>query len=242
MSGHALVVAKAPAPGQVKTRLGVDVGMSRAAEVAAAALLDTVQACTAAFGAERCHVALAGDLATATRAASLDEALAGWDVFAQRGEDFAARLANAHLDLAGRCDGPVVQVGMDTPQVTPAMLRQCADALDPRTTDAVLGPTPDGGWWVLALRDPGRADVLREVPMSTPTTYDDTLRALTYTGLRVAGTASLRDVDTVHDADLVAREFPGTLFAQLWAASAGSPVSGTKPPAGRPRTADEGEG
>ncbi|MBU2074873.1 MAG: hypothetical protein KJ938_10585, partial [Actinobacteria bacterium] len=55
---RALVLAKAPVAGHVKTRLGADVGLGRAAELAAAALLDTVEACTAAYGAEHCHLAL----------------------------------------------------------------------------------------------------------------------------------------------------------------------------------------
>ena len=50
MSPRALVLAKAPVAGRVKTRLGADVGMAYAADLAAAALLDTLLACTAAFG------------------------------------------------------------------------------------------------------------------------------------------------------------------------------------------------
>ena len=72
------------------------------------------------------------------------------------------------------------------------------------TGDAVLGPAADGGWWVLALRDPAAARPLLDVPMSTPTTHDDTLAALTAAGLRVATAATLRDVDTAEDADAVA--------------------------------------
>ena len=49
---RALVVAKAPVAGQVKTRLGADVGLEQAAGLAAAALLDTLEACTTAYGAE----------------------------------------------------------------------------------------------------------------------------------------------------------------------------------------------
>ena len=55
-----LVVAKAPEPGRVKTRLGADIGMERAAELAAAALLDTLAAGVATGW--RGHVSLAGDL------------------------------------------------------------------------------------------------------------------------------------------------------------------------------------
>ncbi|MEO5853644.1 MAG: DUF2064 domain-containing protein [Nocardioides sp.] len=209
-----LVVAKAPVAGQAKTRLARHVGSQVAAELAAASLLDTLRACVEAAGEGSCHAALTGDLDDAVRGDEIRRALAGWTVREQRGDDFATRLTNAHLDLPG--DRPVVQVGMDTPQVRPEMLT-AAGAL---TTDheAVLGPAPDGGWWVLALRDPASARPLATVEMSTATTYDDTRRALEADGLRVGTTAELRDVDTVDDAEIVAADAPGTEFARVWGA------------------------
>ena len=53
MTAHLLVVAKAPVAGRVKTRLGAEIGMDAAAQVAASSLLDSVLACTAAAGAGR---------------------------------------------------------------------------------------------------------------------------------------------------------------------------------------------
>ncbi len=210
MNASVLVVAKAPEVGRVKTRLGAEIGMDRAAHVAAAALLDTLEAATEAVGAGHCHVSLDGDLDRAVRSTELREALTGWTVHPQRGDGFGARLADAHARVAG----PVVQVGMDTPHLTPALLLAAAAGLDRH--DAVLGPAEDGGWWVLALRDPAHAVVLRDVPMSTPTTGADTRAALTGAGLDVGTTATLRDVDQVADAGAVARLVPGSRFAEAW--------------------------
>ena len=216
MSVRALVVAKAPVPGQVKTRLGAEIGMGEAAEVAAASLLDTLAACTAAFGPARCCLALSGDLTDAVRGDSVRAAVRGWTVLPQRGEGFAVRLVNAHADVAVRGPGAVVQIGMDTPQVTPEHLVDSAAALSDGC-DAVLGPALDGGWWVLALRDPHAAAPLSAVAMSTPRTYLDTREALQASGLRVGDTAELRDVDTVADGDLVAAAAPDGHFARSWA-------------------------
>jgi rSAM/selenodomain-associated transferase 1 len=210
---RALVVAKAPVPGQVKTRLGADVGMQPAAEVAAAALLDTIAACRTAFGPAGCLLALSGELGEAARGAEIRSALADWHVFPQRGDGLGARLAHAHADVPP--GSPVLQVGMDTPQLRAQDLHDTAAAL--ADADAVLGPAADGGWWVLGLRTPSAADALRTVPMSTPTTYDDTRAALERRGLRVAATATMRDVDTRADADLVADGHRGTEFARVWA-------------------------
>lgn len=209
---RALVVAKAPVAGRVKTRLGAAIGDGAAAEVAAAALLDTVRACQDAFGSERCLLSLAGDLADAVRGDEIAAALSGWGVARQRGCTFAERLTNAHVDVPP--GDPVVQVGMDTPQLTVELLLGAAAVLVDH--DAVLGPAEDGGWWVLGLRDPRGATVLHDVPMSTPTTYDDTRRALAAAGLGVGTTAVLRDVDTLADAALVADVAPHGEFARAW--------------------------
>lgn len=211
-----LVVAKAPVTGRVKTRLGAEIGMERAADLAAAALLDTLDACTAAFGRHACHLALDGDLATAVRGPELRSASDLWCLHPQVGEGFDQRLARAHADVAraGGSTPPVVQVGMDTPQVTPALLASVVAGLEQH--DAVLGPAEDGGWWVLALRDPAAASALVGVPMSTPHTHDDTAAALRAHGLTVGTTTVLRDVDEVADADAVAALAPDTRFAREW--------------------------
>ncbi len=219
-----LVVAKSPVPGDVKTRLGADIGMQAAAQVAAASLVDTLRACRAAYPASRCHLALAGDMRRALRADEIAAELAGWDVFSQQGADFAQRLVHAHATAADRGPGSVLQIGMDTPQVTAALLHDAEAALgmagDRDAPDAVLGPAEDGGWWVMGLRDGHDAATLSGVPMSAPTTYDDTRGALVAAGRRVVSTAVLRDVDTVADADAVAIAAPDGQFAAAWRATA----------------------
>lgn len=236
MRTHVLVVAKAPVPGWVKTRLGAEIGMEQAAQVAAASLLDTLAACTEGYGADCCHLALAGNLTSAARGRSITRALARWSVFPQRGDGLADRLVHAHNDVAKRATGPVVQIGMDTPQVTPVLLGDAVAALgdsgerdDPHGYDAVLGPAVDGGWWVLALRDPRTATPLRGVVMSTATTHDDTRRALAASGLRVTTTAVLRDVDTAADARAAVEAAPDGLFARAWMSlrdPSGEPLGG----------------
>lgn len=212
-----LVLAKAPAPGRVKTRLGASVGMATAADLAAAALLDTVAAATAAVGPARCVLALEGDLADACRSADLRAALAGWRTVPQRGDGLGERIAAAHADThAGAGRGSVVQVGMDTPQVTAADLLAVAARL--ADVPAVLAPAADGGWWALALRDPVAAGAVADVPMSTPTTYDDTRAALEASGLVVGSAPVVTDVDTAEEAAAVARSWPDLHFSRAWRA------------------------
>lgn len=209
-----LVVAKAPVAGEVKTRLGTDIGYDVAARLAAAALLDTLDVMETVFPLGRRHLALAGDLDLAERGAEIRERLLTWSVHRQRGDGLGERLANAHADVAVSGPGGVVQVGMDTPHISRTELSAVVAAL--AGSAAVLGPAEDGGWWVLGLTDPAAARVLVDVPMSTERTGAATEAALVARGVPVVHVATLRDVDTVADADAVAALAPRTRFARLW--------------------------
>jgi glycosyltransferase A (GT-A) superfamily protein (DUF2064 family) len=107
---------------------------------------------------------------------------------------------------------------MDTPQLSPALLR--ASLRTATTSDAVLGPAEDGGWWALAVREPAWAEALRTVAMSRPDTGERTLAALRAVGADVAILPTVRDVDTWADARSVASLTPGTEFAAAVAAIA----------------------
>lgn len=191
-----LVVAKAPVAGRAKTRLAATVGDQVAAEIAAAALLDTLDAVAAAPVASRV-VALTGELADAADAAELRRRLASFAVISQRGNTFADRLANAHNDAAAIDGHGVLQIGMDTPQVTAELLGDCAGRL--AESSAVLGLAHDGGWWALGVHTPALAEFLRQVPMSQPDTGALTLKSLRGNGIDVKLLDQLADFDTVDD-------------------------------------------
>ncbi|VEG45692.1 glycosyltransferase [Mycolicibacterium flavescens] len=205
-----LVVAKAPVAGLAKTRLAATIGDAAAADLAAAALLDTLDAVTAAPVGRRV-VALTGDLRQASRGDEIAHSLDGFTVIPQRGADFAQRLANAHADASA--GDPVLQIGMDTPQVTAGLLVECGRALI--GSDAVLGPATDGGWWVLGVSRPSMAECLRSVPMSRSDTGALTLAALRGKGIDVGLLDELADFDTIADIDAVRRGCaPDSRFVQ----------------------------
>lgn len=209
-----LVVAKAPVPGLAKTRLAASVGDEAAADIAAAALLDTLDAVAAAPVTRRV-VAFTGDLDAAARADEIRARLASFTVVEQRGDDFAQRLAWAHADaFTGE---PVLQIGMDTPQVTAELLTGCVRQL--LGGDAVLGLAGDGGWWALGVSSPSAAACLADVPMSRSDTGALTLAAIRSTGAEVTLLPELDDVDTIDDIEAVRAVCPPSgRFAEITAA------------------------
>jgi len=194
-----VVIAKAPAAGRSKTRLCPPCTPEQAAKLAEAALRNTI-ATVAATPARRRIVALDG--------AADGFVPTGFEVQGQRGEGLGARLGHA-LVAAG---GPAVVVGMDTPQLGAALLREAARRLIQPGVDAVLGPALDGGYWTIGLRRPDPA-VFRGVPMSSAETCEAQRGRLEALGLRTAILPPLRDVDTIDDAAAVAAAAPDTEFA-----------------------------
>ncbi|MFF1417676.1 DUF2064 domain-containing protein [Streptomyces sp. NPDC058280] len=194
-----LVIAKAPVAGRVKTRLTPPFLAEEAAALAEASLVDTLAAVLAAPARRRVLVldGVPGDWLPA-----------GIEVVPQSDGRLDERLAAAFA----QCAGPAVLVGMDTPQLTPELL---APALAPdawQGCDAWFGPAVDGGFWALGLAAPDPA-LLRGVPMSVPETGAVQRERLTNAGLAVRDLPLLRDVDTAHDAELVAADAPGSRFA-----------------------------
>ncbi|MGW3098216.1 TIGR04282 family arsenosugar biosynthesis glycosyltransferase [Streptomyces sp. NPDC001102] len=187
-----LVIAKEPRPGRVKTRLTPPFTPEEAAGLAEAALADTLDV-VARTPARRRVLVLEGEPGPWLPP--------GFEVVRQCAGGLDERLAAAFA----RCDGPALLVGMDTPQVTPALLTVDFDGCD-----AYFGPAADGGFWALGLAEPDPG-LLRGVPMSTP--FTGAAQRARLTGLRVRDLPELRDVDTADDAETVARAAPDGRFA-----------------------------
>jgi hypothetical protein len=192
-----IVIAKAPRPGRVKTRLCPPCTPEQAAALAEAALRDTLTA-VAATPAD-CRVLVLDGPAG-------DWLPPGFLLRRQRGDGLGERLAAAFADTGG----PALLVGMDTPQLTPS--RIAAGLAQLRRADAVLGRSTDGGYWAIGLRTPDPR-VFDGVPMSREHTGAMQLSRLKALGLRIRELGELRDVDTFADARAVAVAAPGTRFA-----------------------------
>ncbi|MFD4129668.1 DUF2064 domain-containing protein [Streptomyces globisporus] len=196
-----LVIAKEPVAGRVKTRLCPPFSPVEAAELATAALTDTLETLLT-LPARRRVLVLDGRPGP--------WAPPGFEVVPQSAGGLDERLAAAF----GGCTGPALLVGMDTPQLTAGLL---APALAPDAWDgcgAWFGPAEDGGFWALGLAEPDPA-LLRGVPMSLPETGAVQRSRLVEAGLTVRDLPVLVDVDTAADAHRVAAAAPGGRFATV---------------------------
>ncbi|WP_198671044.1 TIGR04282 family arsenosugar biosynthesis glycosyltransferase [Oceanibium sediminis] len=180
---------KEPRPGRVKTRLGRDIGMVPAAwwfRHQSTALIRRL----APDRRWRTWLAVSPD------AEGLQSRVwpAGPARLAQGGGDLGQRMARQFRALP---PGPALIIGADIPDITPARIADAFRALG--AAQAVIGPAPDGGYWCIGLKHPraAPATLLRGVRWSTAHARADTEASLA--GLRIAHTATLRDVDTSAD-------------------------------------------
>lgn len=187
---HLVVMVKAPVAGRVKTRLAQGIGAARATGFYRAALASVVarvrrpmQWCT--------YLAVTPDIAVRD---PVWPAVCG--KFGQGGGDLGQRMQRVMERLP---PGPVVIIGSDVPGITAAHIARAFDAL--KAADVVIGPSSDGGYWLIGLRRrPRVARLFDGVRWSHAETLADTLRNAR--GLRVT---KLDELDDVDDADDYAR-------------------------------------
>lgn len=198
-----LVLAKEPVPGRVKTRLTPFCTPEQAAELATAALADTLAAVLATPDVDALLV-LDGNPGPWLPAGLATVPQAGGDLGSRIGAAF-----DLHRNTAA------LLIGMDTPQVTPALLGAALRGLD--AGSAVFGPAADGGWWALGLTR-GDGDLVRGIETSTDRTGALQRARLVQAGLSVVDLPVLRDVDLPTDAAAVAAARPDSRFAAVWRA------------------------
>jgi uncharacterized protein len=193
---HLTVIAKEPRAGFVKTRLCPPCTPDQAAAVAAAALLDTLDAvdgvADAASGGLERVLLFDGD--------ATEWARPGYRVVAQRGAGLAERLANAFDEL-----GPGLIVGMEVPRAVHSLQRAAQSV---RAGVDVLGLAVDGGYWAIGLHRTDPA-VFAGIPMSTTATGLAQLARLHRLGRSVRMLAMEHDLDTADDLSIVARTSDG---------------------------------
>ncbi|HEY9292260.1 MAG TPA: DUF2064 domain-containing protein [Microlunatus sp.] len=199
-AGAVIVLAKEPLPGRAKTRLQAGFSPDASAQLAEAALSDTLAAVRAS-SVSRKILAWTGNP---------DRWRTGFEVIGQGSGDLAQRLTHVFDTVLGSdSDRPTLLIAMDTPQVTVSDLQVSWDG-----ADAVLGLATDGGYWAIGLRSGPAGPIFDGIEMSTARTGAAQLVRLLELGLRVRLLPPLRDVDTPADAAWVAERYPGLAFSR----------------------------
>jgi rSAM/selenodomain-associated transferase 1 len=185
--------AKHPEPGRVKTRLGEDVGMERAAQFYAESLAWMI------LRLDRSEFPFHLFFAPADREEKLEELYGGLEevpLWAQRGNDLGERMLNAVRCLSDRSSGPVLIVGSDSPDLPMEYLRRAREALAEH--DVVFGPAEDGGYYLVGMNEPQPA-LFEGMEWSHPDVLEESLQRARRASLETETLPVWTDYDRVED-------------------------------------------
>lgn len=196
-----VVMAKAPRPGRVKTRLSPPLTLDQTAALNICFLRDTTE-----------------NLASIPGSAGLisytpvgDEALfagllpATFALVPQRGDGFGERLLAAAEDILAIGYGAVCLIDSDSPTVPAAAYRQAVSALAAPGDRIVLGPSHDGGYFCIGLKHP-HPEPFERISWSTAAVCAETRQRCAARALEVVELPTWYDVDDAGTLDLLTAE------------------------------------
>lgn len=199
MSKKAIIIfVRHPEWGKVKTRLAKDIGND-----AALALYQSLLGHT-----HRTTLLLACDKFVFYTDAIIENDLwseGGFIKKAQSGNDLGQRMQHAFDTLFAMGYERVLIIGSDCPGITTTLLEQSFQTL--RTNNAVIGPSYDGGYYLLGLTQPVPG-IFEGKQWSTSTVYAETLKDLERNNTTYQVLPILRDIDTKEDFDAFRESLP----------------------------------
>jgi rSAM/selenodomain-associated transferase 1 len=187
-------MAKAPVAGQVKTRLVPPLTHEQAAELYRALLLDQLANLKNFTTAERYIAYAPNDVEPRMRDLGGDE----FQYLPQRGDDLGARMEHLFSDLQNRGYSRIILIGSDLPTLPVQILSDAFTRLSSRDIQVVLGPSRDGGYYLVGMNQP-TPEIFANMTWSHDRVLDQTTERLTRLGVGFGLTASWFDLDTIDD-------------------------------------------
>jgi hypothetical protein len=187
------VFMRAPRAGRVKTRLAAGVGDALALELYMAFVEDILSTCRSTGYPVRCMVAEADGLEEVR--SWLGE---GLSYGLQEGDDLGERMSNAFRGQFEEGCRQALLIGSDIPDLPADAIREGFHALE--SNDAVIGPSRDGGYYLIGFRSEGfRSAAFEGIEWSTPSVFSQTCRLMAENRLSCKVLNSWDDVDTFDD-------------------------------------------
>ncbi|MEM7356036.1 MAG: TIGR04282 family arsenosugar biosynthesis glycosyltransferase [Acidobacteriota bacterium] len=199
-----MLFTKPAVPGAVKTRLIGELSAAQAAELHAAFLADlSERLCGGAFELRVAWALDEGEEFPSHLVVGPAENLR------QVVGDLGARLYHG-LQAAAERASVVAAIGSDHPELRPEIVEDAFRRLE-SGTDAVFGPVPDGGYYLVGLRcEAVRREIFENIPWSTESVLDMSLERCRQLGLSIELLPGGHDIDVPHDL----RQLAGRLSQQ----------------------------
>lgn len=188
-----IVMAKRPFPGRTKTRLTPPLSPAAAAQLYECLLQDTLNSVRSVPNTQP---AIA--FSPAAEKPYFQALAPDFLLLPQVGETLSQRLDNVLSSCLQNGYAQVAAINSDSPALPANYLAQAFTELNDVTTELVLGPVSDGGYYLIGWKRPLSSTVL-EVQMSTPTVLEDTLAVAGRLKLRSTLLPTWHDIDDIED-------------------------------------------
>lgn len=195
------VMAKAPRPGKVKTRLAPPLTLDQSAALNIGFLRDTTANIATVKGGAGvlCYTPVGDEMAFNGIAPE------GFSLIPQRGDGFGERLHLAATDLLACGFGAVCLIDSDSPTLPHTALQQAVEELAKPGDRVVLGGSHDGGYYLIGLKQPHSAPFER-ITWSTASVFAETVERCTETGIELVQLPLWYDVDDSKTLNVLAEE------------------------------------
>ncbi len=188
-----LLFIKSPEKGKVKTRLAKVIGEDAALDIYKCLVTDTLETLKAGpFALDICFYP--------PDSGEIVESWLGneYTYVQQHGRDIGERMKNAFIQIFSDGVAKVLLIGSDIPDMTISSINEAVEALD--TRDAVIGPTPDGGYYLIGFnRSTFLPDIFQGIAWSTGSVFYQTMQILKKSAVSVHVLTRLMDIDTFDD-------------------------------------------
>ena len=205
--GRTLVVmAKAPRPGTVKTRLAQGLSVEAVTEFYCCLLEDTLALARSLSDVEVAIMCPEPDVNELVRLAGNEAPGGAVSVVAQKGEGLAAGLTSVFAHFTDGDQRRVIAFNSDSPHLPRAVLEEAFEKL--AAHDVVIGPTHDGGYYLVGAKA-SHPTLFANDGMGTSSALERLLWRTRDLGLSVALADSFYDIDVADDLTRLAEELRG---------------------------------
>ena len=186
-----ILLTKNPVPGNCKTRMTPELTPGQVAELYRAFIRDLIEKCKSQADFSFYVYLLDPDPEQGDFWESLQV-----EPTAQQGTDLGERMHRAFMDCFDKDFARVVLVGSDVPMIPVQRIREAFEML--HEVEVVLGPSEDGGYYLIGLTEGNRA-LFENMAWGTGTVFDRTLRVIHRLNLKAAVIEKENDIDTYQD-------------------------------------------
>jgi rSAM/selenodomain-associated transferase 1 len=206
-----VVVAKAPVPGRVKTRLIPHFTPEEAAGLYRCFLEDRIIAMNSLRDVDLAIAYTPSDARDMFCSFSRNE----FSLFSQKGKDLGERLSSIFEEKLADGYDAVSIIDSDSPDLPASTVQESFKRLLSNQADVVFGPCHDGGYYLVGMRKP-HPQLFYDIPWSTETVLADTLETARKMGVKTNLLPWWNDLDTFEDLILFYNKYKNQSFQTNW--------------------------